>query len=146
MKTEWSDIEPRSSLGWHGEGYFIGKTIVSVEFDDKSEYQEVAITLKSGEVVVGHPIGDCCSSSWIEHISIPPDIEGAEVTGVQEASIDDLDPSDPRYRMLEAEKEYPDCIRVYWTAIQTTKGEIIMEYRNSSNGYYGGSISWGVRG
>jgi hypothetical protein len=42
-----------------------------------------------------------------------------------------------------------DCIRVYQTSFATPKGEIVVEYRNSSNGYYGGWLqgpveSWAI--
>ena len=69
--------------------------------------------------------GDCCSHSWIEHLTVPPDIAGTEVTGYAEQD------------MGEFEKDY-DTIRVYQTSFATPKGEIIVEYRNASNGYYGG--------
>lgn len=73
--------------------------------------------------------GDCCSSTWIEHITIPPDIEGATLLEVRD--------SDP----IEAFEEDHEYLQVYHTTFVTDKGEIILEYRNSSNGYYGGSIS-----
>jgi hypothetical protein len=73
--------------------------------------------------------GDCCSESWIEHITIPPGIEdGVVILGVLESDgvVDPL-----------ADGEH---VQVYQTSFTTEKGEIIVEYRNSSNGYYGGSL------
>ncbi len=37
------------------------------------------------------------------------------------------------------EKEY-DCLQFYGYKITTDKGDATIEFRNSSNGYYGGSI------
>ena len=70
--------------------------------------------------------GDCCSQSWIEHITVPPDIDGAVVATYSETDIGER--SDGRAGLL----------RLYQTAFQTDRGEVIVEYRNSSNGYYGG--------
>lgn len=151
---DWNDVPKAEEASyWHSEGYFIGKTIKSVTFDEGDERKlrwsddPDAITIEfEDETWVGTPYGDCCSSTWIEHVTVPRDIEGALITGIKEASIEELDSSDPRYKMIASEDGYPpECIRIYWTAIQTTKGEIILEYRNSSNGYYGGNISWSKR-
>jgi hypothetical protein len=35
-----------------------------------------------------------------------------------------------------------DCLQVYGLKVTTNKGEIVIDYRNSSNGYYGGNLSW----
>lgn len=35
-----------------------------------------------------------------------------------------------------------ECIKYYGFKITTSKGHIIIDYRNSSNGYYGGSLEW----
>jgi predicted Mrr-cat superfamily restriction endonuclease len=56
---------------------------------------------------------------------VPVDLEGAEATSYAEQD------------MGETEKDY-ETIKVYQTSFATPKGEIIVEYRNSSNGYYGG--------
>lgn len=72
--------------------------------------------------------GDCCSRSWIEHITIPPDIAGAEITATTELPTTD-------------HADGWAHIQVYQTAFATNKGEIILEYRNASNGYYGGWLN-----
>lgn len=75
--------------------------------------------------------GDCCSSSWIEHLEMPGDIVGATLL--------DVDDSAP---ITQDHPEHDDGgeISVYNTAFKTDKGEIVLEYRNSSNGYYGGYL------
>ncbi|GAC1455464.1 MAG: hypothetical protein PVSMB1_04960 [Gemmatimonadaceae bacterium] len=91
--------------------------------------------------------GDCCSSSWIEHIEVPNDIAGAEVISVSEAPVIDAtddDTKNPRgvekYEWEDEPRREHECLQVYQTVFGTTKGEIAVEYRNSSNGYYGGSL------
>lgn len=87
--------------------------------------QRLVFRLVDGRALTYTAEGDCCSSSWIEHITVPPDIDGAVFTSFAE-----LDGQ-------EFKKDY-DTIRVYQTAFQSPKGEVIVEYRNASNGYYGG--------
>ena len=104
----------------------VGKKIIS--FTQDSDY--AIFYLDDGNRYTYHVDGDCCSSSWIEHATIPPDVEGATILG---ATQPDLNPHEP----VKAENSW-ESIQVYHTAFQTDKGEIILEYRNSSNGYYGG--------
>ena len=73
--------------------------------------------------------GDCCSQSWIEHLTVPPDIVGAQVTEVHSPEL-------PPHEQVN--EQDGDSIQVYHTAWKTNRGEVIAEYRNSSNGYYGG--------
>ena len=73
--------------------------------------------------------GECCSESWIEHIEGTEAIRDATVNAIEERD-DWVDGSDDR----------DDCVTVYATAIRTDKGVCVIEYRNASNGYYGGSL------
>ena len=71
---------------------------------------------------------DCCSSSWIEHLDVPSNVKGSTLLSIDEQTISN--DSHPEY----------DCLQVYETRFRTNKGDIVLEYRNSSNGYYGGSL------
>lgn len=110
-----------------GADPIIGETILAVRHDPENDtlvfYGRDTIYEYSTE-------GDCCSQSWIEHLTVPPDIVGAKVTGI-------TSPELPPHEELPPDSD-DDHIQVYHTAWQTTKGEVIAEYRNSSNGYYGG--------
>lgn len=77
--------------------------------------------------------GDCCSHSWIEHLEMPGDIDGATLLSVEDSApiTQDHDAHDG---------ENPECINVYNTAFRTDRGDIVLEFRNSSNGYYGGYL------
>lgn len=99
-----------------------GRNLVSVEARDDGKH--LVFIFADGEVVYSAE-GDCCSHSWIEHLTVPPDVAGAQITAWAEQE------------MGEKADEY-ETIRVYQTSFRTDKGDIVVEYRNASNGYYGG--------
>ena len=90
--------------------------------------ERLVFTLDDGRTLTYRAEGDCCSRSWIEHLTVPVDIAGSEITGWAQRELG------------EKEQDY-ETIKVYQTSFATAKGEIIVEYRNSSNGYYGGWLS-----
>lgn len=75
--------------------------------------------------------GDCCSSTWIETIEAP-------ALGFPCKVIDVVDLDMPEQ---EQDDEY-EVIAFYGCKISTDKGDIVIDYRNESNGYYGGNLSW----
>ena len=79
--------------------------------------------------------GECCSSSWIEHLEAPEDLRGAILVGVENSGRAPWDDHDCRKVRCEH-----DSLAVYHTVFHTTRGDIILEYRNDSNGYYGGYL------
>ncbi len=84
--------------------------------------------------------GDCCSSSWIEHLTQPNDIAGAVITSVEDGGGTAWDGHKCDEPTNENGKCGHDSLEVYNTAFMTNKGNIILEYRNDSNGYYGGYL------
>lgn len=78
--------------------------------------------------------GDCCSDSWIEHLEQPKDVSGAIVVEVVHADIDAFDKKDEETGL------FSEYIQVYNTTFHTTRGDIVLEFRNSSNGFYGGYL------
>lgn len=104
----------------------IGETIKSVHVT--ADKTQLGFQCKSGENLLYEAEGDCCSSSWIEHVSGLFHLIGATVTGVIEREMPD---------QTEVNGDY---IQYYGWTIQTTKGYFDIEMRNSSNGYYGGYI------
>jgi hypothetical protein len=74
--------------------------------------------------------GDCCSRTWVERVAGLDALRGEVVTAVEE-------------RELPHPTPIPDCyesLAVYCNVLKTLKGECEIEYRNDSNGYYGGSL------
>ena len=108
----------------------VGKTITAMKIaDDK---QALLFVLGDAEVIVKVD-ADCCSMSWVESVELPA--LGFPATVI---SVEDLEMPDP--------KDYDatdfDVLAFYGCKITTNKGEIIIDYRNDSNGYYGGDLSW----
>lgn len=99
----------------------IGKTIVGMSISADAQF--LVFNTNEGEVAY-YAEGDCCSNSWFENIS------GVNNVG-QVISVADIN-------MPEPDQGDHECLRAYGIRIATNIGHIIIEYRNSSNGYYGG--------
>jgi hypothetical protein len=106
-------------------------TVFKLSFDDG--------TRKSYAVA-----GDCCSVSWIEDLSYPDDVIGAELLSVEEFEVEGNENRPDTCRNCGQDhnggRDPHDCVVVYKTVFRTSKGDITLEYRNDSNGYYGGFI------
>lgn len=107
-----------------------GKTITQIEIS--ADKKAMRFFLADGESVVARADGDCCSSTWIEHVELPALGLPATVSKVEEI---------PLPGSVDNHEEY-ECLAVYGLKIATDKGDIVIDYRNSSNGYYGGNLSW----
>lgn len=80
--------------------------------------------------------GDCCSHSWIEHVEFPgkkSELKDVCIVDVEEVNMDTEEVKDDDDWVTEH-------IQTYEARFKTPKGVIVLEYRNSSNGYYGGNI------
>jgi hypothetical protein len=111
----------------------VGKILAAVAVSEDKE--RLIFHLEDGRTVTYRTEADCCSSTWIEHLTVPPDVAGSEVTGVAEQEMGEL-----------GEHQDFEVIQLYQTSFATAKGEIIVEYRNSSNGYYGGWLEGPIEG
>lgn len=77
--------------------------------------------------------GDCCSKSWIEHVEIGYGPWPARISRTRDR------------RILGYAHSDHDWLQVYAVDVLTegqggSSGQFVIEYRNASNGYYGGSI------
>lgn len=106
----------------------IGKILTGMKISE--DKMALLLSTTEGDLVVGTD-ADCCSHTWIEHVELPALGFPCLVTEVSDLNMPDLGSPD----------EY-DVIAYYGCKISTDKGDIIIDYRNSSNGYYGGSLSW----
>lgn len=106
----------------------IGKTIVAVYL--ASDKKAIRFNTSEGEQIVAKADGDCCSDTWIEALDAPDALIGT----VTEANNIDMPVS-------EVKQDY-ETIAFYGFRIVTNNGHCTIDYRNSSNGYYGGSLSW----
>lgn len=105
----------------------IGKKLKSAELS--ADKQRITFRFQDGFARSFGVDGDCCSSSWIEHFETPGRLDGAELLGVEDSASVQID-NHPEH----------DCLQVYWTKFNTSVGSIVLEFRNSSNGYYGGYL------
>lgn len=107
--------------------YLIGKTISDLEID----LDKTVIRLKvDGKTMYLECYADCCSESWIEHIDLIKDVDQHHIVAIKEA------------RMVEIEgTTRQSWDKLYGITLITDKlNEIYIDFRNSSNGYYGGSL------
>jgi len=99
----------------------LGRTVMQVLANP--ERDEFRFVTDGGDLDY-HCFGDCCSESWVNHITDIDTLIGQ--LGVEPEST----------RQEEDE--------VLFHRIQTPKGVCVIEFRNSSNGYYGGSFEEGL--
>lgn len=119
----------------------IDHVITKVEIGEDST--NLVFTDSHGEKYFYYTYGDCCSTSWFSHITGIKNLLGQRVNEVKE-----------RYEFTEeeqkkAEEEYtkeneygPDSLQLYGIMLKTDKGTCDIEFRNESNGYYGGSCDY----
>lgn len=81
--------------------------------------------------------GDCCSSSWFSDVLGVEALLGQTVLSVEDNPMDGYNVEDGRGRQ--------DSDQVYGWTIATAKGRATVAFRNSSNGYYGGSCGYSNR-
>lgn len=82
--------------------------------------------------------GDCCSSSWIEHIELPKPGEIIK-------SLEKIDITKCEDDYIDEQGEHHECLEFYFYRLITDKGSYDIEMRNSSNGYYGGWLELNIK-
>jgi hypothetical protein len=109
----------------------VGKKITAVYLAEDG--CAIKFDIEGGKPIIARAYGDCCSYTWIEYVETPEHLLGT----VQ--SVKDLALDKPDAERDENEGEY---IQYYGCKISTEKGSCLLDYRNSSNGYYGGNLEW----
>lgn len=82
--------------------------------------------------IIARADGDCCSRTWIENV------DGAEQLIGTVSAIENIPPQ------ARTQRDDGEVIQFYGCRITTDKGFATIDYRNESNGYYGGSLEWDV--
>lgn len=110
------------------DNILVGKTLNSIKML-KGGY-EIAFICEEG-IFIAECYAECCSHTWIEHIELPTLGFPAFLTNVEDLDMPDLG-------------DMPDrqFVTYYGCKITTSRGEIIIDYRNESNGNYGGGLCW----
>lgn len=86
--------------------------------------------LDDGRRVVLSLDGDCCSGSYFEERSVEDahSLVGEELRAIAHASS----------RLADVTSEYGDLTQYHAVKITTDKQEVVIDWRNESNGYYDG--------
>ncbi len=83
--------------------------------------------------------GDCCSTSWIYEVDNIESLLDEVVSNVIEHPTDSYDWSEDKGAVGKTDKY--DSLQVYTYDIVTAKGVCTIDFRNDSNGYYGGYLT-----
>jgi hypothetical protein len=105
-----------------------GKTITALRVNEDQSILAFGHPDGSGAAYLAY--GDCCSETWFADITGVTALIGGTVAEAAEVEMQAVD--DGRTRQDEDE--------FYGVKLRTEKGIADIVYRNSSNGYYGGSI------
>lgn len=108
----------------------VGKHVLGVQMN---EGKEVMRFITTTGVLDYYCYGDCCSESWVNHVNDIDNLIDATVTQVEEIDFHSLLGIEP-----EPTRQQDD--KVLFHKVHTNKGTCLIEFRNSSNGYYGGSF------
>lgn len=111
----------------------VGKVLTGIKI--AKDRQALLFQTTEGDMLVNVD-ADCCSHSWVENVELPALGFPATVTAV-----DDLGLPEDYYKRHPGPPE-EESLSLYGCKITTDRGEIVIDYRNESNGYYGGNLSW----
>ena len=107
------------------------KIIKKIKISKDKEH--ILFVFDDEKTLQAYAYAECCSSTWIEHIEhateYPAKVLKVEVLEMPESH-------------FYNDNELNDYIQYYGLCIKTDKGDIVIEYRNSSNGYYGGELAF----
>lgn len=112
----------------------IGKTIEKI-FVSEDE-GDLSFVCKDGEVVGYTAYGNCCSSTWFDSITGVEALIGQTVLTCESVSVEVAESRN------NIEGHYIEEMSDYGYKLTTEKGHVDIVYRNSSNGYYGGSADF----
>ena len=118
----------------------LGKNVLSVELSDCSTF--LRFNLDNDDPVLWFSEADCCSDTWIEHVSIPHrwdwDKSPLRVSKVEYIEMGDVMPT-------RQDRDQLYGVTVHLEDVDRCSEKLHIEFRNSSNGYYGGYMTAGDR-
>lgn len=119
-----------------------GKTLTRIDWDRDKDV--ITFAWDGGQERYGVE-GDCCSTSWFDSFEGAADIIGSPIVKVTELDLPDLE-TDAEDRPIctckncNAEYGHGARVAVYGFRIETNEASATLEFRNDSNGYYGGYL------
>lgn len=108
----------------------IGRTVKDVAL--ATDGGAIQFTLDDGTTIIARADGDCCSHTWIAEVQGVDQILDSRIVAVEEVG---------STRVNEGEQG-DTVIAFYGCKITSEKGYALLDYRNESNGYYGGNLAW----
>ena len=114
----------------------LGRTVNEV-YLDKSQQHAIRFMTDQGPIQY-RADGDCCSESWFYAVSGLDALLNQIVTNVEEIYMDEKLPEVKA--IIEDGKTRQEYDQLYSVKITTPRGVCELEFRNSSNGYYGGTL------
>jgi len=112
----------------------VGKTISEISLSVCKEY--IQFKINEG-LITWFTDQDCCSESWIEHVTLPFGFENSDKS-FEVISIEEIDLGEVVPTRQEVDQLYG--LKILGNIKKWGNSEIYIEFRNSSNGYYGGSM------
>ena len=116
----------------------LGRSVSSVRLEWSDAGYEKGPTRLIFETLTGPVVllaeGQCCSISWFESIDDPAALLGT-IYAIRHLDLPHRDSPDPTNDDGESESR-----AYYGLKISTEKGSAVIDYRNDSNGYYGGYV------
>lgn len=109
-----------------------GKTINTIQIGSRDQRAVLFKCVDGDHIAIADTDGGPCAPVWIESIEAP-----ALGFPCAVLSVTDLDLS-----TNNEETDRGDVIDHYGCKISTDKGDIVIEYRNENNGFYGGWLEW----
>lgn len=112
----------------------IGKTIARIQMT--ADRIAIRFVLDNGDAIGAVCDADCCSSTWIEDVIAPEAALESPVLCAGDIELPE------EFRTPSKTENYEEEMKYYGFFIETAKGRCTLAYRNSSNGYYGGWLTW----
>jgi hypothetical protein len=110
----------------------IGRIIHKITMGESPTCQRDSITFHTDDGdFVYDAYGDCCSTSYIHEISDRHVLNGHKVINIVQHEADEF-----------RDVGTAESLQVYNYDIVTNKGTCTIDFRNESNGYYGGSLEF----
>ena len=143
----------------YGKDWLIGLRVDKIELSDDAT-EALLHGVKSEKPIVLSLVveGDCCSTSWIESVIEESSIVGHTILSWEDLELNDQPANgktcvrcgasheitrDENYAKDEPDYDlsFHDSLSFYGLALNTEAGRCVIDFRNDSNGYYGGSIT-----
>lgn len=108
-----------------------GKRITAYRLDTDRHWLE--LHCDDGTVLHLECMEECCSATWIESLDMPGVLRGRLVR-IEDRDMPDLG------NIVTPWAAHVEEVKYYGLAITTEHGTCVIDYRNNSNGYYGGDM------